>query len=208
MYVRIRIAGLGGQGIKLCGVMLGHVAVESGFDAIVTTQYTPATRGGPIDSSLTISDAEKIRSPFFEKPDILCVLARKSWELHKRRVNPTTTVIYDSDLIPTDLIDHSTETIRTFPFTSVAIKNKIPVNMLLIGVLAYKLGLGIEEVEIIINDYSFQDMKNQALHILRIDPLAFEQTISRHSPARFRKNNLKALKLGYNIAEAYPRLRF
>ncbi|MFW9995019.1 MAG: 2-oxoacid:acceptor oxidoreductase family protein [Candidatus Odinarchaeota archaeon] len=208
MYVRVRIAGLGGQGIKLCGVMFGHVAVEAGLDAMVTTQYTPASRGGPIDSSIILSDDKKIMNPFFERPDILCIMAWKSWELHKWNVTPAVVVIYDSDVIPSERLDHPAEMSRGFPFSSTAAEHKVVANMVLLGVLAFKLGLGVGEIETVINDYSFKTMTAHSWHVLRIDPLTFEQSISRQSPERFRENNLRAFKLGYSMAEKYPRMRF
>jgi len=207
LYVRIKIAGLGGQGVKLAGVILGHVVIEAGFDAIVTTQYTPATRGGPISSSLILSDDRKIVNPFFEKPDILCVLAVKAWKQQKNSLKQTTYIIYDSDIISKEMINHPVDLSSGFALSSTASKHGVAINMLLVGTLAYKLNIGIDEFTTILGKISYDNMKKYSRQVLRIDPVTFEKAISKHSPVKFRENNLKAMKLGYSIAEKYPRLR-
>ena len=79
MLVQIRIAGIGGQGIKVAGTILGEAATECGYHASQVVTYTPAARGGPIYSDIQVSD-KPIQYPVIEKPQVLAGLGRMQQE--------------------------------------------------------------------------------------------------------------------------------
>ncbi len=57
MRIEIVFAGIGGQGIRLMGDILGKAIVERlNMYSSVITRYTPAVRGGPIHVEVVISD--------------------------------------------------------------------------------------------------------------------------------------------------------
>jgi len=71
--LRIRIAGSGGQGVVLAGVMLAEAAVLAGLNATQSQVYGPQSRGGASRSDVIISDGE-IGFPRAEALDVLVAL--------------------------------------------------------------------------------------------------------------------------------------
>ena len=70
MRTEIRIAGFGGQGILMCGIVIAKAA--SLFDhiyAVQTQSYGPEARGGASRTEVVISDDE-IDYPKVESPEI------------------------------------------------------------------------------------------------------------------------------------------
>ncbi|MFX0093088.1 MAG: 2-oxoacid:acceptor oxidoreductase family protein, partial [Candidatus Hodarchaeota archaeon] len=137
-YDRIRIAGIGGQGIKYAGSLFGHVAIGAGFHATQIVVYNPAMRGGLIYSDITIATLP-IVSPYFEIPEILCLMNDQVWLSLERDVGPNTEIIIDSDVInPLDLgLDNTKETILVeIPLSSTATEISGTANVVLIGYLS------------------------------------------------------------------------
>ena len=75
MRTEIRIAGFGGQGILMCGIVIAKAA--SLFDhiyAVQTQSYGPEARGGASRTEVVISDDE-IDYPKVESPEIFVVMS-------------------------------------------------------------------------------------------------------------------------------------
>ena len=78
MRTEIRIAGFGGQGILMCGIVIAKAA--SLFDhiyAVQTQSYGPEARGGASRTEVVISDDE-IDYPKVESPEIFVVMSHES----------------------------------------------------------------------------------------------------------------------------------
>jgi len=83
MRTEIRIAGFGGQGVALAGVILGKaLTIYSDYEAVMTQSYGPEARGGASSANLIISD-EPIDYPFVLKPDILVALSQEAYTLYR-----------------------------------------------------------------------------------------------------------------------------
>ena len=132
----LAIAGVGGQGSILAGVILGSAAVT--FDHKYATQtqaYSSELRGGFAATWVIISD-EPIEFPRVTNPDILVAQAQDSINRFGEVVKPDGILIYDSDMV------HETprNIKRQFkvPATSIArnqVKASVTANMVMLGAL-------------------------------------------------------------------------
>ncbi len=100
MRVEVRIAGFGGQGVILAGVVLGRAAaVYEGLEAVQTQSYGPEARGGASRSDVIVSDKEKIMFPYVRNPDHLVVMSQEAYDKYVGSVKPDGLVVYDSTLV-------------------------------------------------------------------------------------------------------------
>ncbi len=91
----VRIAGFGGQGIKLAGVVLSEAAgLREGLWATQRGEYGSATRGGPSMVDVVIS-SDPITYPGADHPDVLVVLSRGAAERYTRAIKPQARLIAD-----------------------------------------------------------------------------------------------------------------
>ncbi|HEB74411.1 MAG TPA: hypothetical protein ENJ03_04245 [Candidatus Desulfofervidus auxilii] len=102
--VQIKIAGLGGQGIGLLGLILGRAAcIFDGKQAIYTQEYGPEARGGASSSNIIIS-SELINIPYVTKPDVMITMAQGAFRKYKKEIQPNSILFMDKDLVkPTAL---------------------------------------------------------------------------------------------------------
>ena len=95
----LTIAGVGGQGSILAGVILGAAAVTyGGLYATQTQAYSSELRGGFAAAWVVISD-EPVLFPRVTAPDILVAQAEDSIERFGGILKPDGVLIYDSDMI-------------------------------------------------------------------------------------------------------------
>ncbi len=112
----IRLAGSGGQGLILAGVILAEAAgIHEGKFVAQTQSYGPEARGGASKSEVVISDAE-IDYPKAIKPDILLCMNQKACDLYIFDLNPQGTLVVDEGLV-THL---PTTRAAAIPFTRIA----------------------------------------------------------------------------------------
>jgi 2-oxoglutarate ferredoxin oxidoreductase subunit gamma len=75
---QVRMAGFGGQGIVLAGMILGKaVTLYEGINAVMTQSYGPEARGGACSADVVISK-ENIHYPKVTKPDVLVLMAEEA----------------------------------------------------------------------------------------------------------------------------------
>ncbi len=99
MRTEIRIAGFGGQGVALAGLILGKaLAIYSGYEAVMTQSYGPEARGGASSANLVVSD-EPIDYPFVLTPDILVALSQEAYALYRPGTKRDAILIIDQDLV-------------------------------------------------------------------------------------------------------------
>src|SRR3974390_204435 len=95
----VRIAGFGGQGVVLAGVLLGTAsAVTDGRRAVQTQSYGAAARGGGARSEGVISD-EPIVYPRVTHPDILVAMSEEAMQKYGPDMRPGAFLFIDSDLV-------------------------------------------------------------------------------------------------------------
>jgi len=104
MRTEIRIAGTGGMGVVLAGVILGHAAVVyGGLDAVQSQSYGPEARGTAAKSEVIISD-KPIQYPKVRLSDYFVVMSQKAFEMYLGGSKKGSVIIADPDLVKTERI--------------------------------------------------------------------------------------------------------
>jgi 2-oxoglutarate ferredoxin oxidoreductase subunit gamma len=97
----VRLAGAGGQGVILAGVILAEAAgLHDGKQVAQTQSYGPEARGGASRSEVILSD-EPIRYPKSLQLDVLLALTQEACDRYFHDLRQGGTLIVDSDLVPT-----------------------------------------------------------------------------------------------------------
>lgn len=96
--VEVRIAGVGGQGVKLAGTILSESAgLEAGLWATHYGEYGSATRGGPSKVDVVFG-SDRISYAGADHPDVLVVLDSSAMGAALRAAGPNTNLVVDADL--------------------------------------------------------------------------------------------------------------
>ncbi len=99
MKVEVRIAGFGGQGIVLSGLMLASAAcLYEGKNVVCTQSYGPESRGSHCRSDIIISD-EEVDALAVERPDILIVMSDEAYREYLRGLKSGGILLVDPDMI-------------------------------------------------------------------------------------------------------------
>jgi len=101
MRTEIRLAGFGGQGLVLAGMVLARAAVMyAGIEAVQRQSYGTEARGGASRSEVIISD-QVIDYPgvVSGRNDVLVAMGGAALTRYLKDVKPGGMVIYDPDLI-------------------------------------------------------------------------------------------------------------
>jgi 2-oxoglutarate ferredoxin oxidoreductase subunit gamma len=96
--LEVRLAGAGGQGIVLAGLILAEAAVAAGKNATHAQAYGPESRGGASKAEVIVSDGE-IEYPYADRADVLLALTPEAWERYGTQVKPGAIAIVDSDRV-------------------------------------------------------------------------------------------------------------
>jgi len=131
MRTEIRIAGFGGQGVILAGLILGESAILDGKRAVQTQSYGPESRGGAARTEVVISD-QNIDYPKVIEADILITLSQVAYDKYHPFVREKNSIIIDSDLVKAEK-----DKVNSVPFTSIAdtIGKKVVANSVMLGYL-------------------------------------------------------------------------
>ena len=181
MRKEIRIAGFGGQGVVLSGVILGRAAVLYDKKKATQTQsYGAEARGGGARSEVIISD-ESIDYPKVINPDILVAMSQQALDKYVKDLKPDGILIVDSELVK-DLPENYTFSLYRVPASQIAsreFRRIIVANMIMLGFL-----VGLTEV------ISLRALKN---------------SVKESVPRGTEEMNLKALEKGREIAKEMKR---
>ena len=170
----IRLAGTGGQGIILAGVLLAEAAVRDGMNVVQTQSYGPEARGGASRSEVIISD-EEIDYPKVIEADMMLCLSQEACDRYSGRLRKNGMLVIDADLIrraPTTRAVRVSLT-RTAEQT---VGERLTANVVGLGVLA-----GLTQI---------------------VSRESLEEAIRARAPKGTAKMNIKALATGYEIAES------
>lgn len=134
----VRIAGFGGQGVILAGIVLGNAAaIHEGKKAVQTQSYGAETRGGAARSEVVISD-EKIDYPKVISADITITMSQESFDRYGTNIETGSALFVDADLV-TNIPDRVGGTIHRVPATKLAaeeFKKTLVANMIMLGAVA------------------------------------------------------------------------
>lgn len=170
----IRLSGSGGQGLILAGLILAEAAaIYEGKNAVQTQSYGPEARGGASKSEVIISNSE-ILYPKTTRLDYLLALNQESCDKYAHDLKDDGLLLVD-----TDAVEHvppvksiSLPLVRT---AREKIGRVMTTNIISLGAL-----VGISHV---------------------VSPKALEKAVLKRVPRGTEQLNLKALELGFQLAE-------
>ena len=98
----IRVGGLGGQGVILCGMIIGKAAsIFDGRHATLIQAFGPEARGSACSAQVTVSD-EAIGYPYVKNPDVLIVMSPDAYTQFAPQLKPGGILLYEKELIALD----------------------------------------------------------------------------------------------------------
>ncbi len=130
----IRLAGSGGQGLILAGIILAEAAgVYDGKFVCQTQSYGPEARGGASKAEVVISDSE-IDYPKAIEPDVLLAMNQKSLDAFLADLKPEGLLLVDADLVGEFPVSRAV----ALPFTRIArdLGRVMAANIVALGALA------------------------------------------------------------------------
>ena len=126
------LAGSGGQGLVMMGILIGQAANEDGYQVAQSQSYGIAARGGVSYSELVLS-SEPIIYPKVQKPDLILALTAETCQMFRKKY-PDTRMIVDADVISQT---EETESLVILPLTEYCRRagDMRVLNLLSIGVI-------------------------------------------------------------------------
>jgi 2-oxoglutarate ferredoxin oxidoreductase subunit gamma len=139
----IRVGGLGGQGVILCGSIIGKAAaIHGGKHATLIQAFGPEARGSACSAQVTVSD-DVIGYPYVKNPDILVLMSQDAFTQFIPQLKPGGLVLYEAELVKPD--GHVPEGVRALgvPATRFAedLGRRLVLNIVMVGFFAGVTGL-------------------------------------------------------------------
>jgi len=169
----VRLAGTGGQGVILAGILLAEAAIRDGKNVVQSQSYGPEARGGASRAEVVISDDE-IHYPKVLQPDVTLCMSQEACDRYGRQMSKEGLLILDDCHVtraPT------TQAVRV-PMTTTAKEvtgHDIVANVVGLGVL-----VGLTEI---------------------VSRESLEAAVRDRAPHGTEEINLKALAAGFEAAE-------
>ena len=95
-HYEVRLAGTGGQGAILAGILLAEAAIRDGKNVAQTQSYGPEARGGASRSEVVISGG-KIHYPKVIQADITLCMSQEACDRYGRHMRRGGLLILDAD---------------------------------------------------------------------------------------------------------------
>jgi 2-oxoglutarate ferredoxin oxidoreductase subunit gamma len=139
----IRVGGLGGQGVILCGSIIGKAAaIHGGKQATLIQAFGPEARGSACSAQVTVSD-EVIGYPYVKNPDILVLMSQDAYNQFIPTLKPGGLVLYEAELVtPDDRLPKGARAVGV-PATRFAeeLGRRLVLNIVMVGFFAGVTGL-------------------------------------------------------------------
>ena len=174
----VRLAGEGGQGMILAGIILAEAA--SIYDkkmAVQTQSYGPEARGGASKSEVVIADGE-IDYPEVLSADVVVTLSQEAYDKYAATVKPGGLLIVDDDKVSQIRVEDAVK----IPISRLAFETTgktITANTVALGVLVGLTGV--------------------------VSRQAIEKAVTARAPRGTEEMNRKALAAGFEAAEMVQR---
>jgi 2-oxoglutarate ferredoxin oxidoreductase subunit gamma len=98
----IRVGGLGGQGVILCGHIIGKAAaIYEGKHATLIQAFGPEARGSACSAQVTVSD-EPIGYPYVKQPDVLVLMSQDAYSQFIPQLKPNGLLLFENELVKID----------------------------------------------------------------------------------------------------------
>lgn len=171
----VRLSGSGGQGLILAGIILARAAVIDGHNVTQTQSYGPESRGGYSRADVIISDRD-IYFPEAINFNCLLALTQEACDKYLFDLRDTGVLIIDTTFVKNLAL--AAENTYELPFTEITVNelgNPITTNIVTLSFLAKVIGVVSDE--------------------------ALETSIRETVKPAFVEINMKAMKLGFKLAE-------
>lgn len=171
-------AGLGGQGVLTCGLVISQIAVAKAYNATWIPQYGAAMRGGTANCTVKFGEG-MVYNPAQEEPNILLAMNNPSFNKFVNIVAAGGIVVVDSSLVTCDTSVRDDITVIKVPSTEMAIElgHAKGANIIMAGVIAKVSG-----------DFTEEEGLSGMNEMFR-----------KKGKSKFEEMNSKAFKLGYNF---------
>lgn len=138
----IRITGLGGQGVILCGYIIGKAAsIYNEQHATLTQSFGPEARGSACSAQVIVSD-DRVLYPYVTAPRILVAMSHEGYLKYKDSIADEAILVHEKDLVKPE--KHGAK-VKTFgiPATRFAeeLGRKIVLNIVMLGFFGAVTGL-------------------------------------------------------------------
>ena len=122
-HEEIKIAGFGGQGVIMAGIILGKAAsIFDRYHATMIQSFGPEARGSACAAQVIV-DENPIAYPYLRTVTILVALNQDAYELFHSQLRPDGILIYEEDMVKLHA-DHP-RTWRTYPIPATRIAEEI-----------------------------------------------------------------------------------
>ena len=179
--IEVRLAGEGGQGMILAGILLAEAAaIYDGKNAIQTQSYGPEARGGASKAEVIISDKE-IDFPEVISADVLVAMSQEACDNYASNLHRDGLVIVDAEKVGRVSVPN----VVRIPITRLALEKtgkSITANVVALGAL-----VGLTKI---------------------VSRAAIEQAVSARAPRGTEDLNKAALDAGFNAVHQLPQLHF
>lgn len=173
----MRLAGSGGQGLILAGIILAEAAgLYDGLHVVQTQVYGPESRGGASRADVIISPDE-IDYPKATTPQALLVMSQDAYDRFARTLAPGGLLLHDSSMVEHRYVLGEGRRVVGLPFTRVALEElgrAIVATIMGLGVLVAWTGV--------------------------VTPGALEKAVAGRVSGGTRELNLMALRRGFDLA--------
>ncbi len=164
--IEIRLAGEGGQGMILAGIILAEAAaIYDGKNAIQTQSYGPEARGGASKSEVIIGSGE-LDYPEVINADILLALSQEACDKYAANLKKTGVLIVDEEKVGRVPTNHAFKA-PVMQLAMAATGKSITTNVVALGVLVGLTGVvsrqAIEQAVIARAPKGTEDMNRAAL---------------------------------------------
>jgi 2-oxoglutarate ferredoxin oxidoreductase subunit gamma len=171
----VRLAGTGGQGVILAGIILSEAAaIGAGKNVVQTQSYGPEARGGTSKAEVVIADG-KIDYPKVIQADLLLAMSQEACDEYGRQVKPEGWLIIDADQVKR--APPHPRTVRV-PITRIAeeeLGHRITANIVGLGVIVGLTGI--------------------------VPRQAIAQAVEKRAPPGTKEANLRALEAGLALSD-------
>lgn len=169
----IRLAGEGGQGMILAGIILAEAAaIYDGKQVVQSQSYGPEARGGASRAEVIISD-DPIDFPEVLQADILIALSQEACDKYIGDLKEDSLLVVDADNVK----DVPREDAVRLPITSTSLETTgraITANTVALGILTALTGI--------------------------VSEGAISKAVAARAPKGTQEINLKALEAGFSLA--------
>ena len=96
---QIRVAGFGGQGVIMAGMIIGRAcSLYDRKEASLSQSFGPEARGSACSAQVILSD-DKILYPYVTRADVLIAMSQEAFEKFTGNIDPVATVLVEDELV-------------------------------------------------------------------------------------------------------------